>query len=218
MSNPRLRRKNLDEKFFAKNRKSVSKRLFLPKQASRKTIRGLEGGYQTIITPLIRKYAAQFRGKTLSVIDRIVRDMATFERVVVDKPALDKYYAKRTAEDVIQTRKVVIKKPVQGCVDYAAALCSVLRAKGIPAYFKRDIRTHSTTLFKLGNKWFRADPTPERVAEDFHLVEVNINREIKDSVAIGVDAWDIGLTGLDRFNLEQHRTATRNAIKEDRLV
>lgn len=163
---------------------------------------------------LVKSYAARFPGKNINAVDAIVRDVSGFERVAVDNGVLRRFYARRSAEDILASRKIIFKKPVQGCVDYATVLCAVLRAKGIPAFFGRLFSNHSVTLFRMGNEWYRADPTPERVQEGFHLVQVNPKTEFKHYLAIGSSARDIGLRSIDDFDLRQTGKPLKNVLLE----
>jgi len=213
--NRNLRKQNNGDKFYAKDIHGNTLKMKMPERTSHKLL-GLRGGHQTIVTKIIADYASRFKGEDLPMVDAIVRDISTFERVVTTEEGLKKHYAKRTAEDVIASRKVIVKRPVQGCVDYTIALCSALRAKGISSYFARNPFNHAVTLFRLGEKWYRADPTPERVEERFHLVSVDPKTEFRHYSAIGVDAWDIGLNDISRFELPKTAKGLKNILLEEK--
>ena len=180
-------------------------------------------GPQTRFTNAVREYAERFPGKDLDAVAAIVSDLADFKRIKAKHSMLEEKYARRTAEEILRDRSMYVSNPktkgsgyqVQGCVDLNVALCAVLRAKGIPAKFIRT-RAHSITLFKLGGEWREADPLEKRTYRmdvrngsrsggDPHPGIKEITEERKNHLkqlrengeyAEGLDAWDIGITGI----------------------
>jgi len=162
-------------------------------------------GTQTLITKRITDFANRFPGRNLETIKKIVKTISNFKIIKADAKTIKEKYTKRTASQILRTKNVFVKRPVRGCVDYNVVLCSVLRAKNIKAFFARNKRNHSVTIFELNKKWYRADPMPERVKEDFHIVEIDLEEEKNDLIAFGKDAWSIGLTDITKFDLGKEK-------------
>jgi|GEM_PF-2280822 len=186
----------------------------------------LKEGEQTRITPAVREYADRFPGSGLDTIAAIVADIGSFRRKKAKYKELETLYSSRTAEQILEERKMYLSNPyargaehqVQGCIDVNVALCAVLRAKGIPAKFVRG-RAHSTTHFKVGDEWMVADPLDARTykmnvrngtadPDNPHPGVYRMDAERKEFIGIlkkkgeyaeGLDAWDLGIRGLKDY-------------------
>jgi len=189
----------------------------------------LRAGKQTQIDRRILEFASRFPGKRLKDINAIVMAIAGFKRKKFDAQTMEKMYSKRTASQIIQDKFVAVDLPidvqnrasVHGCIDYHVVLCSVLRAKGIPAQFVRK-KDHSTVHFFLIGKWYEADVNAALIIRKAQVMEIRSGfsaagielkkpiralspEELKASKksvvsAHGLDAWDIGIKNIHDYN------------------
>ncbi len=176
-------------------------------------------GKQVEITPTVEAFASQYRITTdPASLMPLVRDVRRFRPVAVPWEDLQHLYAKRTATDIIHSRKTAIlgeeerveKKNVQGCVDYGAALVAAMNAVGardkslgLKARFARH-GDRTQVWFTLGGKEYVVDPHRfTRVLEPFEVTPDHralIEGEAaSNKFAIGRDAWDIGMTSIKDF-------------------
>jgi len=162
---------------------------------------------QTVVTPAVKSFAAQFKGAKMDLVRAIVDGVAKFEKVKITMREAKEVYAKRTASEIIETHTVGVfefgKLKSYGCVDSALAIIAALRAKGIEAIFVRD-KTHAYALAKVGpGKMVRIDPYPDDIlinsvsAETVQRLQGAVDNGI---AAVGRDAWDVGLNSLHEFN------------------
>lgn len=195
----------------------------------------LRAGQQSFFTKAIVDYARKFPGNNLESIGAMVSDIASFKRRHYTAQNIGKAYAKSSAHEIIESRSVAITKgknlgalaAVEGCLDYNVALCTALRAKGIPAKFVR-IGLHSLTHFFFNGKWFEADPTSgiartlaERMNRrgqrvdvtklpplvkpiDFRRQEEINSARQRGAYAEGLDAWAIGIKSIGDFHKFEH--------------
>jgi hypothetical protein len=175
----------------------------------------LSEGEQSRITPLVRAFADQFPGKTVEDVRGIIKDISRFKRVRMSEEQLQDAYSKRTADEIMESREIfVIKRrgrqaPIQvnGCIDYNVALCAVLRAKGILSKFIR-VFDHSVTFAKIEGRWHEIDLMKQfeqkHKAEAIQPLEGKVIEQYEhakkhEAYAEGLDAWDIGIRGLNDF-------------------
>lgn len=197
----------------------------------------IEHGFQSLPTRIVREYAKRFPGRDVNTIKKLIDDINSFERVEV-KHFFEKYmYQKQTAEDLIATRRIPARtfrrrmpeevrrlspkvpqyQRVQfGCNSMCVALASVLRVKGIPAWYVRTTGlyyvgepvgvSHSVIRFRLGGNDYLADPHAENPAErllDLSDPEMgeNIARLKKAGAWVeGKDSWAIGIRNWKNFD------------------
>lgn len=177
-------------------------------------------GRQTVITPNVLRFAESFKGNDLLTAQRIVArfaDPRIFRRVRLSFNGLKRFYAKRTADDIIYSKTIVAMNPklrkekepmVHGCADHAVAIAAVFRAKGIQADVVRQL-DHSFVLFKLEGKWFIADPTdplPEKRVREFIGADTKLAKMLEERGAFvrGLDLWDLGIKSINDFQKYMH--------------
>lgn len=170
----------------------------------------LRAGPLTRITPEIQALALSFKGSPRSIALQALRLVRGFEVVRVNQADLQRFYAKRSADDICHSRKVVLsndeaskRQDVQGCVDYSVALAALLRARQIPAIFVRR-GNHSTVRFFSGAKWFEADALANTINELTPNQLASIRRQrvrppSERSMGEGLDPHDIGIRSIADF-------------------
>jgi len=126
------------------------------------------GRKQVGVTPRIKKYVAGFQAKgKLELARKIVKDITEFKKVELPIEKAKRLWAKRSADDVIGTKKIYTmnmheaaqtgKAAIMGCTDCAQAVTASLRAIGLNALIVRA-GTHTYVKFLYRNKLFIADP------------------------------------------------------------
>jgi hypothetical protein len=168
-------------------------------------------GLQALPTETVKKFAERFPGNDLETVKKILKAVSRFKKVPLGLDEIKHYYAKRTAEDVIHSRKIVTLKKedrrktgmnIYGCNDYALALIGTLRAKGITALFFRE-GEHTGVIFKLGDRYYYADPSAEPKAQPFYNSIKNLPHFFASfkgkKFDSGRDAWAIGMFSLDDY-------------------
>jgi hypothetical protein len=189
----------------------------------------LKEGEQTRITPAVRDFAERFPGKDMTVVTDILSTILNFRRVEYDDNGLRDIYSKRTADETIRRGEIAFgtamvkgsKVVVDGCIDYSAATCAVLRAKGIPAKFIR-IADHALVHFYIEGKWHEASVINVRRGSDRRRqhddpqssTRITSLREVDETrrrlyehakeqgeYGEGLDAWDprIGILSINDF-------------------
>ena len=187
---------------------------FLPerKPPSARRHRWLASGQMTKPTVAIKDYAAQFPSNNLHTVHAIVKDLMNYRkfiRVRLERKRLRQYYAKRTADEVLRTKTIVMsakreasrgRPNVAGCLELSNVLAAVLRYKGIPASFVRQSTT-SKVHFILEGKLYYADVLREKI-------EPLVGQELSDFeaskqlgfAAEGLDSWSVGIRNLEDFH------------------
>ena len=173
-----------------------------------------KGGRQAMVTSAVREFASRFkidRSDPHSVVP-LVRAVQKLKPHAVPIDQIGELYAKRTAEDVIHSGKVVIlskedrwkSKGVIGCVDNALALIAALRAHRIKADFAR-LGNSSIVIFKMGGKDWSVNParySRRSVPNEVTATDLAGHRTLGrlGMFARGKDAWDIGMRSLTDFD------------------
>ncbi|MBU0635479.1 transglutaminase domain-containing protein [Candidatus Micrarchaeota archaeon] len=187
--------------------------------------RWLAQGIQTKQTEGVHRFAFELPGvnphkKSLArqdsqQVQRIavaaIHAISAFEPYRGNLADAKQYYARRTADQIIRSRKILVGNEevrrqgfnVEGCQDYSTALVAVLRARSIPCVFLRA-NDHSFVYFFTGREWLKADPPSEKierlpahVAKRLPKGEEKITQE--KHFGLGLDGWDIGIRGLNDF-------------------
>ncbi len=170
----------------------------------------LRAGPLTRITPEIQALALSFKGSPVSIVRQAMEFVRGFEKIPLDEAGVRSYYAKRTADDIVHSRKVVVadaalKKSfdVQGCVDYCTALVALLRARQIPSVFVRR-GNHSVVHFFCKGLWYKADPLfdalgPLTVNELAALRRQRARSLENRNMGEGLDSFEVGVRSLDDF-------------------
>ena len=87
---------------------------------------------------IIKEYASSFQTTGMPLVKQLMLDVASFRRKRYTKQDIAKVYAKHTGSKILSSRSVSVHgKRILGCIDYGLALCTALRAKGVPAKFVR---------------------------------------------------------------------------------
>ncbi len=127
-----------------------------------------EGRKQVGVTPRIQEYVSGFHAKgKLNLARKIVKNITEFKKVALSIKEAKDLWAKRSVEDIINTKKVYImnrkeaaktgRAAIMGCTDCAQAVTASLRAIGLNALIVRA-GTHTYTKFFYRNKIYIADP------------------------------------------------------------
>ena len=186
----------------------------------------LRAGEQTQLDEHVKTFAAKFTSTGLDLAGDIMDELVKYQRVPYSMDDMYDHYSKRTASQIIQSRQIVISRPlaneiegpVQGCVDYSLVLCATLRAHGIPAKFTR-LNDHSMTQFYHEGEWYEANPNlligtrssepkASRGIDAIRNVGAEYEKYLADSIESGEygegrDAWDLGIRSYhdyDRLN------------------
>lgn len=127
------------------------------------------GRRQIGVTNGIRNYVADFKAKGLKGIGlatAIVADISGFEEVALALEKAKRIWGKRSADDVIKTRKIYAMRKdeaaatglpaMRGCADQASAVTAALRAAGFKALIVR-MGCSTYTKFWYGNKVYIAN-------------------------------------------------------------
>ncbi|MBN1940676.1 MAG: transglutaminase domain-containing protein [Candidatus Diapherotrites archaeon] len=171
----------------------------------------LASGTMTRRTKAITDFASRFQGAPMKIARDACKEIAAFRRLPLGIKQLRRYYARRTADEIIRSRLIVTGNQstkekgfeVEGCIDYCNALCAILRAKGIPAMFVREMN-HSVVHFFTGKTWMRADPTYGTAgiigeAKSAWIKKQKKKKKGKRHYAEGFDSHDIGIFSLNDF-------------------
>lgn len=156
----------------------------------------------------------------LRPINKLLRAVRRLE--VVHMPfedVRDRLYAKRTATDILHSKKIVALSKgdwakhgyeVGGCVDYALASVAALKSIGADARFGRFL-SHSLIFFDLGGKTYVVNPLISRdvpsylvsrkpqVLEGERAQAFELSRKT-GRLGIGADATDLGIRSLKDFH------------------
>ncbi|MDP2973576.1 MAG: hypothetical protein Q8N60_00855, partial [Candidatus Diapherotrites archaeon] len=111
------------------------------------------GRRQVRATFYIRRYADSFKHKGLAGLDlakAIVEDISKFEQVAVSHERAQALWARRSADNIIRTKKVIVVKYtkedlgkhaniIQGCTDMTQAAVAGLRAAGFRVLIAREM-------------------------------------------------------------------------------
>lgn len=186
----------------------------------------LREGDQTHITKTVFSFARDLKGPNpkydgspkrdpshdLKIAAAAIKALRSFEKIQTPIEFVREYYAKRTADQIVSSRKIMIgDKSVQdagfhvnGCVDYATALASVLRARQIPSVFVRAL-DHSVVYFFSNNEWFKADPfnnllVPLSQSEQRRFLESQAGQNHFRVFAAGLDASGVGIHTLADYH------------------
>ncbi len=119
------------------------------------------------VTGPIRKYVDRFQAESqLQRARKIVANIKKFKKVRLHLVQAKRLWAKRSATDIITSRKVYVVAPTEtidakmpvlrGCTDLAVAVTAALRAIGLKAWIAR-MGAHTYTKFVYRKKVFIAD-------------------------------------------------------------
>jgi hypothetical protein len=148
----------------------------------------------------------------LETVKAMMMALRKFKKVPLSPETMEKFYGKRTAEDIIGTKTIAMlgarnrKKTgmkVLGCNDYCLALIGLLKAKGIKALYFWDKSTHhSRVLFYLSRRPYLADPTVHLTRSPLiaPLKPKEFKKFLRDKgeeAKKGKDMWDVGFYGLE---------------------
>ena len=171
---------------------------------------------QVGVTPAIESYALGFKKKGLlglALAKAIVNDISEFEEKKLPNKAAERLWARRSADNVIRTRKVYLmawdeaamkqgKGAIMACVDYSIATVAALRATGFKAIFVRA-GIHSYVKFFLKGKVYLADAhqmPAERVKEmDAEEKRREDSFRRQNAFAEGTSPASIGLNSYEDF-------------------
>ncbi|MFH1428097.1 MAG: transglutaminase-like domain-containing protein [Patescibacteria group bacterium] len=151
---------------------------------------------QIIITSDIRDIANNFKQKDLDLILEILDWIFNnFKNVENDKEEKIKLFRKRTADEIIKSRKVT------GCTDYAIVFIALARAKGIPTKYIEAIRKrwldigdeshiegHVFAECQINDKWYIIDPQQGTIRTDYRSYAIYKK---------GLDSWDIDIRSFE---------------------
>ncbi len=167
-----------------------------------------------MVTKTVREFASRFKidpHNPHSVIP-VIREIKHLKPEIVSVRDLDALYAKRTAEDILHSGRVVMlskedrqrAKNVLGCVDNAIALVAVLRAHGIKADFAR-IGNSSIVLFKMAGREWSVNPARyarRSVPTEVTPADLRGHETLRRMglFARGKDAWHIGMKSLKDYD------------------
>ena len=147
---------------------------------------------QIAITDTIKSIADNFRQKNLDLILEISDWVFNnFENIENDKEEKMGLFRKRTADEIIKSKKVT------GCTDYAIIFIALARAKKIPTKYIEAIRKrwldigdenhiegHVFAECQINDKWYIVDPQGGAIRTDYRNYAVYKK---------GLDSWDIGI-------------------------
>ena len=169
-------------------------------------------GRQAKATALVKAFAKKFPGKNLETIKNMMKALREFKKVPLSPAVMEKFYARRTAEDIIGTKTIAMLgarerkmtgMEVLGCNDYCLALIGLLKAKGIKAeYLWEQKKHHSRVIFYLNKQPFLADPTVHLTRQPMltPLKAKEFKAYLKglgEGARRGKDMWDAGLFSLE---------------------
>ncbi len=207
---PRPSKKPLPAKKLPRTKKPLPAKGRKPVSGKRPVALSKIGRHQVGVTGKVKHYVAKFSGSPLARVEKIVADIAGFNSIELPVAEAGKFWAKRSAEEIIETKSVVVaKQPVpngapeiSGCTDHACAICSAVRAIGLNAVFVR-MGNHSHVEFSFRGNAYIADPTKERrpivrrkIAADYRNERFF---EKKGAYAKGASPAKIGLTKAANF-------------------
>ena len=174
------------------------------------------GKKQVGVTPTIKKYVEGFQAKGLKGIDlakAIVADVANFQRVTLTTKTAQRLWARRSADDVLTTKKVCMGKfeeniperdrgVIMGCTDMTVAVASSLRAAGFKVLITREFfHTFAKVYYK--GKVYIADAQEEKRNMLRPMTPADKRREIScirnKAFAEGASLADIGLKSYKDF-------------------
>ncbi|MBU1292284.1 transglutaminase-like domain-containing protein [Patescibacteria group bacterium] len=151
---------------------------------------------QIKITGNIKNIADNFKEKDLDLILEICNWIFNnFKNIENDKEEKMKLFRKRTADEIIESKKLT------GCTDYAIVFIALARAKEIPTKYIEAIRKrwldigdqnhiegHIFVECLIGNKWYIIDPQEGAIRTDYRKYAI---------FKKGLDSWGIGIRNFD---------------------
>ena len=165
-----------------------------------------------------KAFAQRFSGKDIETIKRIVKEIHSIEKVAVSVKDFIRSYGKRNSENILSSKKILTfnveggKLAKVGCNDLCIALLGVLKAKGIPATYVRELLfrgrkrrwPHSRVKIKLGKKEYLLDPFTSKkegqVKEiDFETKKMISKKQSKNTWIEAKDAWSLGINDWGYF-------------------
>ncbi|MFH1551932.1 MAG: transglutaminase-like domain-containing protein [bacterium] len=156
----------------------------------------LKNTKQITITESIKNISDGFQQKNtdliLEILDWIFNN---FKNIENNKKEKNKLFRKRTADEIIESRKT------SGCTDYAIVFIALARAKGIPTKYIEAIRKrwldigdenciegHIFAECLIKNRWYIIDPQEGSIRADYRRYVI---------FKKGFDSWDIGIRNLE---------------------
>jgi transglutaminase-like putative cysteine protease len=158
----------------------------------------LKNTEQISITDNIKKIANKFQQNDLDLILEILNWIFNnFKDIENDKEEKIKLFRKRTAEEIIKSKKVT------GCTDYAVIFISLARARGIPTKYVEAVRKkwldigdgdhiegHVFAECQIKGKWYIIDPQEGAIRADYRRYVVYKK---------GLDSWSIGIRSFENL-------------------
>ncbi len=179
-----------------------------------------KGRGQVGVTNRVRNYVADFKAKGLRGIrlaEAIVADISGFKEVALSLEKAKRIWGKRSADDVIRTRKIYTMRKdeaaatglpaIRGCADQANAVTAALRAAGFKALIAR-MGCSTYTKFSYANKVYIANATD--VGRDRVRVMSRVDKRLENqfrtanAFAEGPSLAQIGLRSYADFFKYRH--------------
>jgi hypothetical protein len=167
-------------------------------------------------TPAVKEFASGFDLTTLDGIESLCSTVFSFRKVPKGMEELIGSYAKRTADEIIGSRRIFVKKSVssfprsfpqiEGCVEQALAISAALRCGKVPALFIRE-GNHSKVLFQYRGETIQADTYSPKLWQQ---------RKPKDAIIItGLDPADVGMRSLEDYWIA---SGERGRLKKEQFL
>jgi len=173
---------------------------------------------------LITRYAQSFKAKTgLGLAKAIVNDIGSFERVEKPSAVLKRLWARRSATDIIKTRKIYIESETElrkerrlisiaGCSELTTAIVASLRATGFKANVVRQ-GNHTFAKLYYRNKVWKIDATHPKNIKMHEMGPFEIREENRykkaNAFAEGPSLASIGLKTHADFHKYEHAPKRR---------
>ncbi len=169
------------------------------------------GRKQIGITPRIISYCKGISGKNkLEKATEIVYDIASFEMVGLSKEKAERLWARRSADDVIKTKKIYIDERTRregavigGCIDYAETITACLRQIRLKAVVVRANK-HSYAKFLYKGEVYIADVASPAGLKVRKITTRDKNKENilrkANAFAEGASFAQIGLNSFEDFS------------------
>ncbi len=163
-------------------------------------------------TPIVKRFVGSFLQRNLSgitLIREIVKTVSGFEKVILDPATAQKFWAKRSGSEIIESEKIFYakeekgKRPtIRGCTDLAVAIASCLRALKIPATIARMQDHTYVKFFYKGMVWLINPPaSKEETVRQMTTTDIRLERfcKAKKAFAECQSLSEIGLKSYEDF-------------------
>ena len=171
---------------------------------------------QIAITNDIKSITDKFKQKDLDLVLEILGWVFNnFKNIENDKEEKMELFRKRTAAEIIKSKKVT------GCTDYAIIFIALARAKKIPTKYIEAIRKrwldigdenhiegHVFAECQINNKWYIIDPQQGAIRSDYRNYTIYKK---------GLDSWDIGIKSFEDLK-EKFIDFKGEYLKNSRLI